>query len=55
VLHLAPVPFADVLAVHERGELMPRKSTFFTPKPRSGLVLADLLLSSNDRSNQVRS
>jgi hypothetical protein len=55
VLHLAPVPFADVLAVHERGELMPRKSTFFTPKPRSGLVLSDLLLSSNDRSNQVRS
>jgi hypothetical protein len=42
VLRLAPVPFADVLAVHEQGRRMPRKSTFFTPKPRSGLLLADL-------------
>ncbi|MGH3873119.1 MAG: DUF1015 family protein [Pseudonocardiaceae bacterium] len=42
VLKLAPVPFADVLAVHEQGRRMPRKSTYFTPKPRSGLLLADL-------------
>lgn len=42
VLQLAPVPFADVLAVHEQGRRMPRKSTYFTPKPRSGLLLADL-------------
>ncbi|HEV7830712.1 MAG TPA: DUF1015 family protein [Pseudonocardiaceae bacterium] len=42
VLRLAPVPFADVLAVHEQGRRMPRKSTYFTPKPRSGLLLADL-------------
>jgi hypothetical protein len=42
VLRLAPVPFTDVLAVHEQGWRMPRKSTFFTPKPRSGLLLADL-------------
>ncbi|HEU5476066.1 MAG TPA: DUF1015 family protein [Actinophytocola sp.] len=42
VLRMAPVPLADVLAVYERGGRMPRKSTFFTPKPRSGLVLADL-------------
>jgi hypothetical protein len=42
VLHIAPVPFADVLAVHEQGRRMPRKSTYFTPKPRSGLFLADL-------------
>ncbi|MGQ0718356.1 MAG: DUF1015 family protein [Pseudonocardiales bacterium] len=42
VLQLAPVPFADVLAVHEEGRRMPRKSTYFTPKPRSGLLLADL-------------
>ncbi|MGH3720494.1 MAG: DUF1015 family protein [Pseudonocardiaceae bacterium] len=42
VLHLAPVPFADVLAVHRQGRRMPRKSTYFTPKPRSGLLLADL-------------
>jgi Protein of unknown function (DUF1015) len=42
VLQLAPVPFVDVLAVHEQGRRMPRKSTYFTPKPRSGLLLADL-------------
>ena len=42
VLHIAPVPFADVLAVHRQGRRMPRKSTYFTPKPRSGLLLADL-------------
>ncbi|MDQ2882338.1 MAG: DUF1015 family protein [Actinomycetota bacterium] len=42
VLQLAPVPFADVLAVHWQGRRMPRKSTYFTPKPRSGLLLADL-------------
>jgi hypothetical protein len=42
VVQLAAVPFADVLAVHEQGRRMPRKSTYFTPKPRSGLLLADL-------------
>ncbi|MGH3876787.1 MAG: DUF1015 family protein [Actinophytocola sp.] len=42
VLLLAPVPLADVLAVHAGGGRMPRKSTYFTPKPRSGLLLADL-------------
>jgi hypothetical protein len=42
VLQLAPVPLADVLAVHADGRRMPRKSTFFTPKPRSGLLLAEL-------------
>jgi Protein of unknown function (DUF1015) len=42
VLQLAPVPFADVLAVYRQGRRMPRKSTYFTPKPRSGLLLADL-------------
>ncbi|WP_158892891.1 DUF1015 family protein [Amycolatopsis anabasis] len=42
VLQLAPVPFADVLAVHRQGRRMPRKSTYFTPKPQSGLLLADL-------------
>ncbi|KAA9161387.1 DUF1015 family protein [Amycolatopsis acidicola] len=42
VLQLAPVPFADVLAVHEQGRRMPRKSTYFTPKPRSGLLIAEL-------------
>ncbi|MCT2587609.1 DUF1015 family protein [Actinophytocola gossypii] len=42
VLHLAPVPLADVKAVHAAGRRMPRKSTYFTPKPRSGLLLARL-------------
>ncbi|HEX3782682.1 MAG TPA: DUF1015 family protein [Pseudonocardiaceae bacterium] len=42
VLEIAAVPFADVLSVHEQGRRMPRKSTYFTPKPRSGLLLADL-------------
>lgn len=42
VLELAPVPYPDVLAVHEQGRRMPRKSTYFTPKPRSGLLLAGL-------------
>jgi hypothetical protein len=42
VLRIAPVPMAEVLATHAAGGRMPRKSTFFTPKPRSGLLLADL-------------
>lgn len=40
-LLLAPVPLADLLAVHAAGLRMPRKATYFTPKPRSGLLLAD--------------
>ena len=40
LLQLAPVPLADVLAMHRLGRRMPRKSTYFTPKPRSGLLLA---------------
>jgi hypothetical protein len=42
VLLLASVPYQDVLAVHEQGRRMPRKATYFTPKPRSGLLLAGL-------------
>lgn len=42
VLLLAPVPYAEVLAVHAAGMRMPRKATYFTPKPRSGLLLADI-------------
>jgi hypothetical protein len=45
LLEIAAVPFADVLSVHEQGRRMPRKSTYFTPKPRSGLLLADLTVS----------
>jgi uncharacterized protein (DUF1015 family) len=36
-----PVAAADVLAVAEHGERMPRKSTSFGPKPRTGLVLRE--------------
>jgi Protein of unknown function (DUF1015) len=42
ILMLAPVPLSEVLAVHAAGGRMPRKSTYFTPKPRSGLLLAAL-------------
>jgi hypothetical protein len=42
VVLIAPVPLADVLAVHAAGQRMPRKATYFTPKPRSGLLLADV-------------
>lgn len=42
ILRLAPIPLAEVLAVHAAGGRMPRKSTYFTPKPRSGLLLAAL-------------
>lgn len=41
-LVLRATPVADVLAVAAAGERMPRKSTSFVPKPRSGLVLRDL-------------
>lgn len=34
-----PTPARDVAAVARNGERMPRKSTLFTPKPRSGIVL----------------
>ena len=34
-----PTSAATVLEVAARGVLMPRKSTFFVPKPRTGLVM----------------
>ncbi|GAB3212172.1 Uncharacterized conserved protein [Marinactinospora thermotolerans DSM 45154] len=36
---LPPLEVSDVYAVTARGELTPRKSTSFGPKPRTGLVL----------------
>ena len=36
---MAPVDVADVLALAAAGVRMPRKSTSFGPKPRSGFVL----------------
>ncbi|TDP90494.1 DUF1015 family protein [Labedaea rhizosphaerae] len=44
LLMLAPVSLAELLAVHAAGRTMPRKCTYFQPKPRSGLLLADLHL-----------
>jgi uncharacterized protein (DUF1015 family) len=38
-LLLNPTPVADVTAVAAAGERMPRKSTLFTPKPRTGLLM----------------
>jgi len=36
---LNPVPFDAVREIAEHGEQVPRKSTSFGPKPRTGLVL----------------
>ena len=41
-LLLAPMPFDAVRAVAQAGEAMPPKSTFFIPKPRTGVVLRPL-------------
>ncbi len=38
-LLLNPTPVDALIAVATAGERMPRKSTFFTPKPRTGLIL----------------
>ncbi|MGI8867967.1 MAG: DUF1015 family protein [Mycobacteriales bacterium] len=38
VLALNPTPVAAVAEVADAGDRMPRKSTLFTPKPRTGLV-----------------
>lgn len=38
-LLLSPTPADSVLAVARAGERMPRKSTLFVPKPRTGLLL----------------
>jgi uncharacterized protein (DUF1015 family) len=34
-----PVPTRDVYAIAAQGERVPRKSTSFGPKPRTGLVI----------------
>ncbi|MGW0587863.1 DUF1015 family protein [Streptosporangium sp. NPDC002607] len=45
---LRPLAVEDVLAIAARGERVPRKSTSFGPKPRTGLVLR--LLSTSAQS-----
>jgi hypothetical protein len=39
---IAPVTIEDFIAVNLARQKMPRKSTWFTPKARAGLVLAEL-------------
>ena len=39
---LAPMPFDAVRAVAEAGDAMPQKSTFFVPKPATGVVMRAL-------------
>jgi uncharacterized protein (DUF1015 family) len=39
---IAPVTVGDFVAVNLARSKMPRKSTWFTPKARAGLVVADL-------------
>jgi uncharacterized protein (DUF1015 family) len=39
---IAPVTVDDFISVNLARQKMPRKSTWFTPKARGGLVLADL-------------
>lgn len=36
---LEPTPVEDVMAVAAQGDVMPQKSTYFYPKPLSGLVI----------------
>ena len=39
---LRPVTVAQILDIAHGGERMPPKSTFFFPKPRTGLLFRDL-------------
>ena len=39
---LRPVTVAQILEIAHGGERMPPKSTFFHPKPRTGIVFRDL-------------
>jgi uncharacterized protein (DUF1015 family) len=39
---LAPTGLTDLVAVSDRGEVMPPKSTWFFPKPASGLLVHPL-------------
>ncbi len=41
-LLLKPPPLDDIMAVAVAGDTMPRKSTLFGPKPRSGILLRSL-------------
>ena len=45
---LPPTDAARIRGVIDRGERLPRKSTFFWPKPRTGLVLRPLDLDATE-------
>ena len=34
-----PTTTEDIMAIADRGEIMPPKSTWFEPKPRSGIFI----------------
>ncbi len=51
---LAPVDVADVFALAELGVRMPRKSTSFGPKPRSGIVLRTFAADSDTSGQDAR-
>jgi uncharacterized protein (DUF1015 family) len=36
---LAPTPTESILDAADRGDILPPKSSYFTPKPRSGIFL----------------
>ncbi|QXH58216.1 DUF1015 family protein [Pseudomonas maumuensis] len=40
---MAPVPLEHMVTLYRQGRRMPRKSTYFTPKPHSGILLAALV------------
>jgi uncharacterized protein (DUF1015 family) len=39
---IRPVSLTEIRRTADTGELMPPKSTFFTPKLRTGMVMRDL-------------
>lgn len=49
-LFLKPAPLGDIWAVAESGDVMPRKSTLFLPKPRSGVVMRSFAADSSTRT-----
>jgi len=40
---MAPVPLEHMVRLYRQGRRMPRKSTYFTPKPHGGILLAALV------------
>jgi hypothetical protein len=49
---IAPVTVEDFVAVNLARQKLPRKSTWFTPKARGGLVLAELEAAERDLNSR---